>query len=531
MTVNTPDKTNITNHYHFSQFAGEGVITGISTQNPENIGNEPILITDNETVPMQKDGNGFSAEIKYPVNCYKIYYQDTDKYENGGEPVVIDIHKISREVLIKDLINNKKPLQKDIAKGYAEGILITDSANIPQNGSVILLIGDAGEGNDLIELPPNVKAVIVSDGKIDYLSHIASLSRSYFNIFTILYDENKYNELKKLNGEYVHVSNLDGDLSFFKIKNPLPVSENSKIVIPKFTDAASFLDYSELNKNNSGQKACKIAKMQELKDISVLENIIIPKGFIVSVGYIDKIESYLDNAENQTERDELLFDNSFIDELENKCHQVGINPDNSIIRSAFNAEDLYEYPTAGLYDSECCYDKSEFVLVIDHIYQSKDSPKAIESRRRYGIPDFVVQLSVIVQEFIHSDYTFTAYTNLTEDKVLIELCASEFLHMNLEPATIIYDNKTKSLNTVSPQVYNSKFIIDQNINILNKEDGQNSISDNWDVLSKLLLTVSKNALILEKTFGKQQDIEGGISGGKIYFWQTRDIPRKALKHL
>ena len=103
--------------------------------------------------------------------------------------------------------------------------------------------------------------------------------------------------------------------------------------------------------------------------------------------------------------------------------------------------------------------------------------------------------------------------------------------MNLEPASIIYDDKDKSFNIVTPQIYNSKFVIDQNINILDKEDGQNIISDNWNTLSASLLTVAKNALILEKTFGKQQDIEGGISNGKVYFWQTRDISRKALKHL
>ena len=62
-------------------------------------------------------------------------------------------------------------------------------------------------------------------------------------------------------------------------------------------------------------------------------------------------------------------------------------------------------------------------------------------------------------------------------------------------------------------------MIDANGNILEKIDGHNPIADAWNILQPLLIKVSKNALVLEKTFGKPQDIEGGIKGEKIYFWQ------------
>lgn len=41
----------------------------------------------------------------------------------------------------------------------------------------------------------------------------------------------------------------------------------------------------------------------------------------------------------------------------------------------------------------------------------------------------------------------------------------------------------------------------------------------WNVLENLV----KNALVLEKEFGKPQDIEGGIKAGQLYLWQTRNI--------
>lgn len=44
----------------------------------------------------------------------------------------------------------------------------------------------------------------------------------------------------------------------------------------------------------------------------------------------------------------------------------------------------------------------------------------------------------------------------------------------------------------------------------------------WDVVKNLV----KNALVLEKEFGKPQDIEGGIKNGQLYFWQARNIVKK-----
>ena len=532
MTVNTSDKIDFnSNLYLFSQHAGEGVVSKIFTSNPKNLGNTPILITDNERLHMTFDGQYFSADIKQSISQYKIYYKDTDKYENDGNFINLDMHSVSRIVMINDLINNKKPLQKDISKGAAEGRLITEIDNIPKNEPVILLMDNAGEGDELIELPENVLAVIASDGKIDYLSHIASLSRNYFNLFTILFDEEKYAKLKSLKGNYVYISNLNDDLIFNKIDTLSAVSKCQKIIIPKFTDITSFLNYDELNINNAGTKACRVAQIKALAQAEILKDINVPKGFVIPSGYIQKIESFLNSTDDIFERDEMLVNNDFNAELARKCHEIGIDPSLSILRSAFNAEDLYEYPTAGLYASDCCFDKSEFVMVIDHIYHSKDCSKAIESRKRYGIPDSAVQLSVLVQEFVSSEYTFTVYTDLINKRVLIEIGATDFSHLNLGPAVIIYNDVDEKFTVKRSQIYNNKFLIDGNFNIIEKEYGQNIIEENKDKLLPLLKKVAKNALTLEKMLGKPQDIEGGINHGKIYFWQTRDITENALKRL
>lgn len=532
MTLHQAEKIKFAaNFYHFDQYDGEGMISKICTDNSENLGSEPILVTERECIPMAFDGKYYSAELKYPVKQYQIYYKDTEKFENAGEPVYIDKHKISRDILINDLIACNKPLQKDISKGYTVGKVVFGNSDIPPKEPIVLLLDDVGEGDELTELPSNVKAVIVSDGRIDYLSHIASLSRSYFNLFTILYDEQKYSELKALCGKYVYISNLEGDLKYHTTSKTENENRHCDIKIPRLSEASCFFDYSELTPENSGMKACKIANLKNMAENYILDDINIPNGFVISAGYVNKIEKFLNEVDDQEKRYDRFFENPFLIELDEKCDKAGINPSFAIIRSAFNAEDLYEYPTAGLYESECSYGINDFVLIIDNIYTSKDTPKAVESRKRYGIPDDIIQLSAIVQEYIQSDFIFTAYSDSANKNVIIELGAYEYSKINLEPATVIYDDSTKELSVIKHQVYNSKFITDNNGNIVEKINGHNPVEDNWDMLKPLLIKVAENALTLENIYEKPQDIEGGIRDGKIYFWQTRDIEKNAFEHL
>jgi hypothetical protein len=107
----------------------------------------------------------------------------------------------------------------------------------------------------------------------------------------------------------------------------------------------------------------------------------------------------------------------------------------------------------------------------------------------------------------------------------------QYANMNLEQAAIVYDDLHQIFTIKNHQIYNNKFLIDNNGNIIKKIFGHNPISDNWEIIQPTLLSVAKNVLKIEKAFGKPQDVEGGIKDGKIYFWQTRDITKYAVEHL
>ena len=69
----------------------------------------------------------------------------------------------------------------------------------------------------------------------------------------------------------------------------------------------------------------------------------------------------------------------------------------------------------------------------------------------------------------------------------------------------------------------TEYIFDEDYNLIDKKvTGKHKIKEIWAELEKLV----KNALIIEKEFGKPQDIEGGIKDKQVYLWQTRNIVKK-----
>ena len=96
-----------------------------------------------------------------------------------------------------------------------------------------------------------------------------------------------------------------------------------------------------------------------------------------------------------------------------------------------------------------------------------------------------------------------------------------------EPFQITFDKSTGKLAVEKEHEIMTEYIFDENYNILKTTKlGESRFEELLPTLKKLV----KNALVLEKEFGRPQDIEGGIKAGQLYFWQARNIVRKAIKH-
>ena len=196
-----------------------------------------------------------------------------------------------------------------------------------------------------------------------------------------------------------------------------------------------------------------------------------------------------------------------------------------MIRSAFNGEDLEDNSAAGLYNSYW-QDIEDFNLdAIYSVIESKNKPIAVSSRKQHNIPDEAIKPSVILQDRIKSDYSFTTYTEspLDKNKVLIEMFITEVRCYKPKPYQITYNKLTKELKVEQEHSKYEEYLYDENYNLIDKKATQpKDVKKVWDVVKDLV----RNALVLEKEFGKPQDIEGGIKDGQLYFWQTRNIVHK-----
>ena len=279
------------------------------------------------------------------------------------------------------------------------------------------------------------------------------------------------------------------------------------------------LSLEECEKDTVGNKAYNLKRMKNLVNEGKLQDVIIPNAFVLPYGYLEKVENIItENSNNKWQ------DNEILDEIKDYASKV-ITQRNVMVRSAFNGEDLEGYSAAGLYDSHSQNTKDLLLYDIYQVMNSKNKPLAVKSRERHNIPDDLIKPSIIIQDHIISDYSFTTYTEAPFDKnkMLIELFINKNRWCKPDPYQITYNKLTKELKIEKEHSQHKEYLFDENYKLIHK---QSTSLKNINEIRNTLKNLVKNALVLEKEFGKPQDIEGGIKNGQLYLWQTRNIVKK-----
>ena len=530
---------NFKSDYYGFQKAGTNYwLTSIKTDDlPQNGKNLALRIKDYKgkihgNFPMTYDGKYYThnfATILYPSE-----YEILNKAVETGRKE-FNALAISKNINIYNRLTSGRSLEDVISRGSTEGIVVTDKNNIPTDQPVILILDQLdnvdGSVHFVSKLNENIKGIIVGNAEINTFSHACSLADKYFDTVSIVYDNQKFEQLKNLAGQKIAISNENGLIEFSKIEKFSPVKSISYQTpkIPILDNEERLLDFSELTRKNSGEKAYRLGVMQKLLKEGYLSEIEIPQGFVIPVGYINKIYEYINESDDELEREQRLIYHPMNAELMEYCKKYDINEHDIIIRSAFNAEDLSDYPTAGIYESHPCFQYKQLIDHINLVVTSKDSLPAKKSRERYRISDNIVQPSIIVQKDVYTDYPFTLYTDTGDGKLRISTKANNMLFdTGKESAMISYDRKSGKIKLeYTPNAFGDYLIKDSG-EVVEQKLNEDNICKDWPALLAPLGIVIKNALALEKYFGRPQDIEGGIHKGKVYFWQTRDIIKKRL---
>jgi len=196
-----------------------------------------------------------------------------------------------------------------------------------------------------------------------------------------------------------------------------------------------------------------------------------------------------------------------------------------MVRSSYNGEDVKDYSAAGLYSSYESMNNDYLNEIIKLVWESKWNPMAYYSRLEHGIDHEKIRPTVIVQDYVDADYTFTLYTKDPEkdDSLLIEMNTKK----SIDPYIIRYNRKDDTVNVESIARYGRKIKLDENQKIIHADPINDPVKKDEKEWMPLLKKICHAALEVEQEFKAPQDIEGGIKfeDGKpqIYFWQTRDI--------
>lgn len=538
-------------HYYDCSLERERLnVNKIITDNTPNLGNNPeLIITDGcgyenfhmvdlpdaKPVPMEEiEHNHFIANVHQFINKYKIFYKDTGLVDdNNGKNYDISqeiLDKFASNAIVASKKSHNHPLTSIISAGEVSGKLVVCDkiSELPENFDTetpVILFSKLSKDYNPYALPKNVVGIILEQGSAGSLYHLNSELRNMLDAVAITYDKKEIEELEVLNNQYVNFSTLNKRITVNKIDKPEFITRTSSVAvkIPEMQYIDTLVDSKDYELNTVGPKAYKLRVMEELADKGVLEGVQIPRSFAVTHGFIDKILASMKGTDRRYPSSKLPY----FAEIENKIQELGLDENSLMFRSSFNGEDVENYSAAGLYKS-FRGDIYTSKYYITDIARSKDSQKAILSRRTYGIPDEVIKPTVIVQEAISPDYAFTIYTKdptESEDVLTINMNTVETSESR-DPYILQYNKKDKTLKIQSLERNVEYFRFDEQGKIVSSFYPEDSLVKSWDEIKSTLEKVVKNALALENYFGAAQDIEGGIKRDNIYFWQTRNIVKR-----
>ena len=333
-------------------------------------------------------------------------------------------------------------------------------------------------------------------------------------------DQNVLKNLYNLEGEFISISNKKNIFEYKQIENAIQTKKKNTIKVPQMKKVDKILSLDDCENDTVGNKAYNLKRMKNLVKEGKLQDVFIPNAFVLPHVYLEKVEKLIqEDPKNRWQNNEIA------QEINNYAKNIITSPF-IMVRSAFNGEDLEGYSAAGLYDSFAQNSDDLNLGVIYDVMKSKNKSIAIKSRKHHNIPDDLIKPSVIIQDGINADYSFTAYTEspFDKNKVLIEMFINEDRFCKPIPYQISYNKLTKELKVEQEHSRYEEYLYDENYKLLDKKlKRPKDIDTILDVIKNLV----KNALVLEKEFEKPQDIEGGIKNGQLYFWQTRNIVKKS----
>lgn len=309
----------------------------------------------------------------------------------------------------------------------------------------------------------------------------------------------------------------------------------------------------EMKKKDSIAYGSKAANLGEMLN-SKIPGIVVPDGFSVPFYWYDKFmsENGLDDVihdlmddltfvhnprvrrqkleEFRTSIQNGKFDESLRAEIIAKWKtQLGGKP--VFVRSSSNSEDLPNFSGAGLYSSvPNVIAEDKLIEAVKKVWASLWRFEAYEARVRNYVSQTDVYMSALIQVGIDMEkggvmITKDPFDAKSKNSVYISaVCGhnSRVVNNNGIPEQILFNPRSNSVVVMTLSQQENALAFDENGDL--KETVDKCAGAKKRVLTDLQArSLAKTAIDIRRAFGgkKEQDIEWGILGGKLYIVQAR----------
>jgi alpha-glucan, water dikinase len=433
-------------------------------------------------------------------------------------------------------------------------VVLAESLRAIQNtqfNAPTIIITDKVMGDE--EIPRNVTAVIAPD-VTDIVSHVAVRARNEELLFASCYDAELFQSLKAKAGRHLQLDvNPSGDVLIQEgaatpdAPEAIPQKRRATAAVPMPRFAKYTLALREFKPASVGGKSCHLAALAgKLPDW-----IHLPSSMAIPFGVFEKVLS-LDMNRDEARRYNQLLPKA---EQANAKHLAALR---NLVQALHAPPELPEALRAAANTAGLSWpaDWDPAWRCIKQVWASKWNDRAVLSRRKIGMPQENLLMAVLIQEVVAADYAFVIHTTNPSTGSSNEIYAEVVLGLDETlvgnfPGRALRFTWDKKSGKSDFLAYPSKStaLYGQGLIFRSDSNGEDlegyagaGLYDSvlltpprpvtvdytqeplvWDTTyrEKLLTTIGRIGLEIERACGTPQDIEGAIRQDEFYVVQTR----------
>ena len=484
------------------------------------------------------------------INPELLYIAQKTIIESFNDTILFKTNSTAHEEVAKSLGINYIS-QDQLVKGYPYIALNLGNAK----GKIRIFdsiedIQDIDENTILVlkEVPISIPAVagVITEKASTLLSHVNVLARGLK--IPSIYIKDACAEMQKYEGKFVELKATSNDYKIKEIDEPPFIkSRQIKYSIKSNTKKSDLMPLNNIRANDQIYCGAKAANLGEIK--AKIKNVVIPDGFSIpfaqyeSFMILNKIREHLKEIESHpsfyeqiefrrielaklrdrielTEIDSAIV-NSWIQQWSTQLDGKGV-----FVRSSSNAEDLKNFSGAGLFTTiPNVKSAEELEKAVKKVWASIYNFEAYESRRRAGIPDSLVMMSVFVQLAVDSDISGVMITKDPYDPIrwdITYIAAKRGIGIKVVEGKriaeqVMYSDRTKAVQLITRSEEDSELKLDENggIKEIPLKIQSRVMSD------ELVKNLAGYGRKIKQVFKEDMDIEWAVNGNQVIILQAR----------